>query len=149
MAAVVTAQDLDAVLAAAPFCRAFGFRVHAVGDGECTLDVPFREELERPGGIVSGQTFMAAADVAVWLAIMTKLGTADRSVTVDLKTAFLQAARREGFRCTGRILKLGRRLIYAVAECATERGTVLAHHTVTYARGEGDRLEREPADLGG
>jgi acyl-coenzyme A thioesterase PaaI-like protein len=33
--------------------------------------VPFDAALERPGGIVSGMTLMGAADVAMWLAIMT------------------------------------------------------------------------------
>jgi crotonobetainyl-CoA:carnitine CoA-transferase CaiB-like acyl-CoA transferase len=31
---------------------------------ECVLSVPFQPAFERPGGIVSGQVFMAAADVA-------------------------------------------------------------------------------------
>jgi len=35
------------------------------GEGECTIDVPFRDEFKRPGGAISGPVFMAAADVAI------------------------------------------------------------------------------------
>jgi len=80
---------------------------------------------------------MAAADIAMWLAVMTKLGKTDRSVTAEMKTSFLNAAREESFRCTARILKLGRRLIYGVAECVGSGGKLLAHHTLTYIRSDG------------
>jgi uncharacterized protein (TIGR00369 family) len=130
------ADQLQRLLSEVAFTRAYGFRVSALGDGECTLDVPFQPELERPGGVVSGPVFMAAADVSVWLAIMTRLGAADRSVTTELTSVFLRPVVRESFRCRARILKLGRRLIYAVAECSSTRGEIVTHHTVTYARGE-------------
>lgn len=74
MALAATAEELQRLLAAVPFTRRYGFKVTAIGDGVCTLEVPFQAEFERPGGIVAGQVFMAAADVAVWLAIMTRLG---------------------------------------------------------------------------
>src|SRR5258706_16188403 len=97
---------------------------------------PFRRRLSAPGGIVSGQVFMAAADVAMWLAIKTRLGMADASVTAEMKTNFLGGAKREGFRCTAKVLKLGRRLIYGVAECVDSNDRLLTHHTVTYIRAE-------------
>ena len=134
MALAVTEAELSALLQDVEFTRTYGFALHAIGDGTCVLDVPFRKAFERPGGIVSGQVFMAAADVAMWLAIMTRLGRQDRSVTAEMSTAFLGAARAEPFRCAARILKLGRRLIYGVAESAAGDGRLLAHHTITYIR---------------
>lgn len=130
-----TRDDLARVLAGASFQGGYGFRVRACGDGECTLEVPFRPAFERPGGVVSGPVFMAAADAAMWLAILTRLGLDDASVTVELRTAFLAAARQEDFTCSARVLKWGRRLIYGVAECAAGDGRLLAHHTIWYARG--------------
>jgi len=98
--------------------------------------VPFQAAFERPGGIVSGQVFMAAADVAMWLAIKTKLGMTDSSVTAEMKTNFLGTAKREEFRCTAKVMKLGRRLIYGVAECVDSNARLLSHYTVTYIRPE-------------
>ncbi len=129
-------SELEQLLKDVAFTRNFGFTVHAIADGECSLDVPFQEAFERPGGIVSGQVFMAAADVAMWLAIKTKLGLADASVTAEMKTNFLGGAKRSGFRCTAKVLKLGRRLVYGVAECLDGGGRLLTHHTITYIRAE-------------
>ncbi len=130
----VDEQTLQQLLSDVAFTRHYGFRLHAIADGTCTIHVPFQTIFERPGGIISGQVFMAAADVAMWLAIMTRLGPADMSVIVEMTTAFLSGAQREDFQCTATILKLGRRLVYGVAECADMAQQCLTHHTLTYMR---------------
>src|SRR5262245_62502580 len=112
MPLAVTETELRRILEEVAFTQAYGFRLQAIDEGRCTLEVPFQAAFERPGGIVSGQVFMAAADVAMWLAIMTRLGPRDSSVTAGMTTAFLGSARRESFRCTARVLKLGTRLVY-------------------------------------
>ena len=134
MTLAATPSELRALIGQAVFARDYDFRIHAFAAGECTLHVPWSPQLERPGGVVGGPVFMAAADVAMWLAVVTRLGPQDASVTVELHTAFLSALRREDFLCSARIVKLGRRLIYGVAESASGDGRLLAHHTVTYAR---------------
>ena len=133
MATAVTAAELDHLLGSYPFTRRARFRVGGLGDGWCELRVPFSPDDERPGGIVSGQVYMHAADVAFWCAIKTRLGLGDESVTSGMTTAFLSAARKEDVRCRAEILRLGERLVYGVADCrAGER--ILTHHTLTYAR---------------
>src|ERR1035438_3671859 len=99
MSLACSVDELERLLNEVAFTRNFGFILHGIADGECSLDVPFQEAFERPGGIVSGQVFMAAADVAMWLAIKTRLGLADSSVTAELKTNFLAALRKEGLGC--------------------------------------------------
>lgn len=134
VALAATEAELRRVLDEVPFTRAYGFRLLSIAPGQCTLDVPFQPLFERPGGIVGGQVFMAAADVAMWLAIMTRLGAGDGSVTAGMTSAFLDTARHESFRCTARVVKLGRRLVYGVAESVSGRGRLLTHHSLTYAR---------------
>jgi uncharacterized protein (TIGR00369 family) len=129
-------KELEQLLSEVVFTRNFGFALQGIADGQCSINVPFQTAFERPGGVVSGQVFMAAADVAMWLAIKTKLGMADSSVTAEMKTNFLAGAKREGFCCTAKVLKFGRRLIFGVAECVDTNGRLLSHHTVTYIRGE-------------
>lgn len=130
----VSVDELQRLLDETPFTRQLGLRVASLADGECTLEAPFREEFERPGGVVSGQVFMTIADVAVWLAIKTRLGLEDGSLTADMSTVFLSAAQREPIRCTATILKWGQRLLVGVAECRNEAGQRLTHHTISYAR---------------
>ena len=98
------------------------------------LAIPVQPAFERPGGVVSGQVFTAAADVAMWLAIMTKLGTAEVAVTAEMKTNFLSGAREEDFLCQAKILKLGKHLVFGTAECVNREGKLLTHHTITYIR---------------
>ncbi len=126
-------EDLDALLTSHEFTRRYGLRVREIGDGECELEAPYRPEHDRPGGIVSGQVYMHAADVAFWLAIKTRLGLDDGSVTSSMTTAFLGSARQEPFRCRASVLRLGRRLVYGTAIC-TAGGRALTHHTLTYVR---------------
>jgi uncharacterized protein (TIGR00369 family) len=134
VACACTARELDQLLTDVPFTRQLGLKVRDVSAGQCTLEVPFQEVFERPGAVVSGQVFMAAADVAMWLAIKTSVGLSDTSVTSQMTTSFLAPARKAGFLCTARILKLGRRLIYGVVECVDDAGVPLTHHTITYMR---------------
>src|SRR5262249_51589594 len=96
VSAGVTREELQAQASRAVFARDYGFRVRSFGDGVCSVEVPFHVGLERPGGLVGGPVFMAAADVTMWLAILTRLGVADGSVTASLTTSFLGAARGEG-----------------------------------------------------
>lgn len=130
----ISADQLNAVLDRTPFLKPYGFRVQSCAEGECVLHVAFAPALERPGGIVSGMTLMGAADVAMWLAIMTLRGTEEPWVTSDMKTAFLKSGRQEDFVCTARVLKIGKRSAYGTAECTGGSSGLLAHHVLTYAR---------------
>ena len=148
MALAVTKRELQLLLSEYPFTSIYGFRLYAIAEGQCTLDVPFQTAFERPGGLVSGPVFMAAADVAMWLALLTRLGPADGSVTVEMKTNFLSAAKQEDFRCSAKILKLGKRLVYGVAECVSTEGTLLTHHTLTYFRPDSSQQPDAPQSAG-
>jgi len=131
----VTKEDIEQALSEAIFARTYNFNLHSFGSGECTLMIPYQECcIERPGGIVAGAVFMTAADVAMWLAIMTMLGKSPMTVTTDLKTAFISSAKHEDVKCSANILKMGRSLIYGVAECTNMQNKLLTHHTVTYMR---------------
>jgi len=134
MSVAASEAELQALMEQAVFARQYGFRLRGIDDGLCTILVPFQPALERPGGLVGGPAFMAAADVAMWLAILTRLGAGDRSVTSALNTSFLSAVRREDFLCTARVIKIGRRLIHGTAECVTLGGRLVTYHTITYAR---------------
>ena len=127
-----TRDELAHILANAAFLQPFGLEIESCTPGVCTVVAPYAVSRERPGGIVSGITLMAAADVAMWLAIMTERGTAEQWVTTDMKTAFLSSARRTDVACTARVLKLGKRTAYGTAECRGAGGNLLAHHVLSY-----------------
>jgi acyl-coenzyme A thioesterase PaaI-like protein len=127
-------RRLQALLDRSRFLRPYRFRVVVANKEKCTLELPHRASLERPGGIINGPALMAAADCAMWLAIKAKIGLEEDALTSELNTAFLAPAKGEHVYCTATILKLGRRRIYGVAECHGKRGGLYSHHTLTYVR---------------
>jgi uncharacterized protein (TIGR00369 family) len=133
-ALAVTDEEVAQILSTSPFAKVYGFKLQSLASGECTLVIPFQQELERPGGIVAGAVFMAAADVAMWLAIMTHLGKEELTVSVELNTSFLSSVKEKDARCTAKVLKLGKTLIYGVAECRSMTDSLLTYHTIRYIR---------------
>lgn len=129
-----TKAALQRLLDSEKFLRPWRFRLVSVGDGTCTVALPLREELLRPGKLVNGPALMAAADVAMWLAIKSRHGLGYDALTSDLNTAFLRPAKNETVYCTGRILRSGRRRFYGVAECHDKDGHLFSHHTITYVQ---------------
>jgi acyl-coenzyme A thioesterase PaaI-like protein len=132
--AKATIEEMNDLLDRTPFLKPYGFRAQSCSAGECVLHVAFTPALERPGGIVSGMTLMGAADVAMWLAIMTLRGLDEQWVTSDMKTAFLRSGREEDFLCTARVLRIGRRSAYGTAQCDGASSGLLAHHVLTYSK---------------
>jgi acyl-coenzyme A thioesterase PaaI-like protein len=127
-------KALQELLDRARFLRPYAFKVVTVNRSKCMLELPHKPALERPGGIINGPALMAAADCAMWLAIKARLGIEGDALTAELNTAFLAPAKGEHVYCTARILKMGKRRIYGVAQCHGKRGNLFSHHTVTYVR---------------
>ena len=125
---------LQKVLDRSRFLRPYGFRLVSINQNRCTLELPHKAALERPGGIINGPALMAAADCAMWLAIKARIGVDNDALTSELNTAFLSPAKGEHVYCTARILKMGKRRIYGVAECHGKKGNLFSHHTLTYVR---------------
>ncbi len=134
MPLAITEAQVNQILEETPFAKIYGIRLRSLAEGACTIEIPFQAAFNRPDGIINGSVYMASADIAMWFAIMTRLGRTIGAVTVEMKTAFLHSASQEDIRCQARVLKLGKRLVYGVAESTNLRGDLLAHHTLTYIR---------------
>lgn len=104
-------------------------------DGSVVVAHPVGERELRPGGTVSGPVMMTLADVALYLAILARIGIVPLAVTTSLSINFLRkprADRRVVARC--RLLKLGKTLavgeVYIYSEGEDEP---VAHATGTYS----------------
>ncbi len=89
----------------------------------------------RPGGTVSGPVMMGLADVALYVAILARIGIVPLTVTTQLSINFLRkprADRRLLARC--RLMKLGRSLAVGEVWIHSEgEDEPVAHATGTYA----------------
>jgi uncharacterized protein (TIGR00369 family) len=128
--------DARRLLAEQPFCRWWGFEVASVASGACSLRLPLRPELIRPGGVLHGSGYEAVADVAAWIAIMTMVGEEPMAVTVEMKTSFLRGATSD-VTSEATVLRLGRRVAFLEARTFDADGQLCAHSTLTYSRQRG------------
>jgi uncharacterized protein (TIGR00369 family) len=129
-------SELEEILKNSPFMHEYGFQLESFGAGTCSLRWKNDPKFLRPDGIVSGPVYMAAADTAMWIAIMSRLGPDGKdAVTTEMKTNFLATHKPgEDFWCTARVIKTGERIVFGVAECVTLDGALLTHHTMSYIR---------------
>ncbi len=118
----------------APWVQSLGLQVVAFGDGEATLRLPHSEQLSRVGGMVCGQALMSAADTAMVLAIVTRLGNQRPMTTVQLNTSFLKPISGQNALVTARVIRAGRSLAFGEIDIRGETdGQSVCRASTTYA----------------
>lgn len=118
----------------APWVQDLGLRVESFGDGEATLRLPHSERLSRVGGMVCGQALMSAADTAMVLAIVTRLGNQRPMTTVQLNTSFLKPLSGQDALVTARVIRAGRSLAFGEIDIrGANDGQSVCRTSTTYA----------------
>lgn len=89
----------------------------------------------RPGGTVSGPSIFALADVAVYLALLARIGPVALAVTTGSSIDFLRKPPAgQDLLARARLLKLGRVLAVGdVLVCPAEGGAPVARASLTYS----------------
>lgn len=114
-----------------PSWRSFS-TITALGDNDITLTMPFRKDLMRAGGTISGPALMALADTAAYFLTLAHAGPVLSAATANLDIHFLVRPKPAQITAVATMLRLGRRL--AVAKVDLHSGdNLVAHATVTYA----------------
>ena len=124
----------------APWVQALGLQVQQVqqaegGGAEVLLALPVTAPHVHAGGVVCGQTLMAAADTAMVLAVSAQLGGFRPMTTVQLQSSFLRPVPGDtpAVQVIARLLKPGRNLMFGEIECRLPNGALAMHATTTYA----------------
>lgn len=111
------------------------FTIEHVGDNGSILAHEIGPDELRPGGTVSGPVLMSIADVALYVAILGRIGIVPLAVTTSLNINFLRkpsAKARIIAEC--RLIKVGRTLIVGEVSLYSEGDSDLVAHVVgTYA----------------
>ena len=105
-----------------------------VGQGEhdLTLRMPFRKDLVRAGGTISGPALMALADTAAYFVTLAHAGPVPSAATANLDIHFLVRPKPADITAVATMLRLGRRLAVSKVDLLSGDDLV-AHATVTYA----------------
>lgn len=103
--------DLQAFMVQAFAQVAADFRIETLADEGLTVRMMIADQHLRPGGTVSGPSMFALADVAIYLAVLSRIGPVALAVTTNCSIDFLRkpAAGRD-LLAEARLLKLGRSL---------------------------------------
>lgn len=104
-----------------------------LGEHDITVRMPFRKQLLRAGGTISGPAMMALADTSAYYLVLAHSGPlAASAATANLDIHFLSRPQPVDVIAKASMLRLGRRL--AVAAVNLHSGPdLVAHATVTYA----------------
>ena len=109
--------------------------VESVGDNGAVLSHDIGKDELRPGGTVSGPVLMSIADVALYVAILGKIGIVPLTVTTSFNINFLRKPSAEAriiAECS--LIKVGRTLIVGEVSIYSEGSRDLVAHVVgTYA----------------
>jgi uncharacterized protein (TIGR00369 family) len=119
----------------AEWVRMLELRLLQARPGEVVLALPVTKRHVHAGNVMSGQTLMAAADTAMVLAVMSKLGSFRPMTTVQLQTTFLRpvAADAGEARVVATVLRMGKNLAFGDIRITTGADLLAAHATTTYA----------------
>ncbi len=99
----------------APWVKSLKPKVTEITPLQAVLEIPVEPEIARIGGIVCGQALAALADTSMVFACAGHLGAFTLVATTNLETRFLSAAKGDTVRCTARVIRGGRSLIFAEA----------------------------------
>lgn len=117
-----------------PQGAAFG-TLQDLGDGWAEMGLDVEDSHLRPGGTVSGPVMMGLADVALYAALLSRIGLVPLAVTTSLTINFLhKPAANTPLRAQATMLKVGRSL--GMGEVFIHSRGVeapVAHATITYS----------------
>ena len=126
-------KTLDEI--AAEYVRRLNLRIEAIDEEAVTLSLPVAPGLVHGGGVLCGQAIMSAADTAMLVAMIARMGSFKPMTTVQLQTSFLRPVPKDAASVTvvARVLRLGKTLSYGEVDFLAPDGKIAAHATTTYA----------------
>ncbi len=125
--------QLDGV--AAPYVKALGLKLLSHEGDQVTIRLPITPALVHGGGVVCGQSLLAAADTAMVIALSAILGGFRPMTTVQLSCSFLRPVPADAseviMTCT--VLRKGKNLAFGSIDLRTADGKLAAQASTTYA----------------
>lgn len=135
------AQAVQERFHASAFNDWFGTELLRFGDGEIEVGLELRAHHLNPGGIIHGGVIASLLDIAIGLALRTRLPVEFAHVTTGLQINYLKPCRSGHVIATGTAIHQGRRTGYGEASLVDDRGRLLA-------RASGSFLIFPMADVG-
>jgi len=124
-------EQFPAVMAAF-FPGVVGFHIEEVRQDYARMRLPFREQLNQPGGVMHGGAIATLLDTVVVPAVLSGYDERRFLVTLDMQIRYLSSIRDEDAVAEGWITKRGSTIVFCDAEVRSDSGEVAATATLTY-----------------
>src|SRR4051794_652812 len=98
-----------------PTWRKFS-EIAALGEKDISVRMPFRKDLMRAGGTISGPALMALADTSAYYLTLVHAGPVPSAATANLDIHFLMRPKPADIIATAKLLRLGRRLVVSAVD---------------------------------
>ena len=123
-----------------PFFAEFGFELESIESDVGVVRFVYDDRWTRPYQIINGGTLMTLADVAVYVAIFSRLGIVPLAVTNELKMNFLRPAIGGDVLARAHLKKVGRRVVYGDVDVFMDGAPdrLVAHATSSYILPDSD-----------
>lgn len=123
-------ERLVALFRRAPIVRTFGMTLSYDEEGRAVIDLPRNPDLDHAAGDVHGGVIATLLDSAAWFTAAPRYE--GWISTVEFDTRLLEPAGGGDLRAVGDLLRAGRRLSTARAECRDGEGRLVAVGTGTF-----------------
>jgi acyl-CoA thioesterase len=107
--------------------------IKEIKKGASRLQMPFKQELTHPYGIVHGGAIASLADSAVAMALVGLVGPKDRIATIEFKINFFASIEKGELTARAKIIHKGSRTAVGDVEVTNEGGKLVAKVIATYS----------------
>lgn len=136
MTAKVSVEEMNEIVRGeVPLVGNMGIAFDTIEDGYAIARLPYRDDLLRPGGTITGPAMMGVADVVLYALVLSRIGVVKLAVTTSLNVNFLRRPQPGDLLAEGRLIKCGKTLAYGEVTLATADapGDAVCHVTGTYS----------------
>ena len=116
-----------------PYLQMLGLEVLDAGPGWTKERLPFKPEFLQPY-VLHGGVIYSLADTLAAHALATLIYPQEWLATVEQKINFLRPVERDAIVGHGRVVHMGKRMVYSEAEIHNEAGELIAKSTATLVR---------------
>ncbi len=116
-----------------PYYKLLGMEIMEIKEGECKIEMPFKQDLTHPYRIMHGGAIASLADSSVAMALISVVEPRDRFTTIEFKINFFAPVNKGKLEAHGKIIHKGSKTAVGEVEVKNEEGKLIAKLIATYS----------------
>ncbi len=131
-------EQVKKVANRSPYYRLLGMEVSEIKGGESGVQMPFKQDLTHPYGIVQGGAIASLADAAVAMALIGLVEPEEKITTIEFKMNFFAPVDKGELKAHAKIIHKGSKTAVGDVDVINEEGKLVAKGIATYSIRRGD-----------